>query len=102
MLNARNIVFAVKPAAMAWLALLLATPAAWAQPLRTPELRLAVLMHRDPKTVWTDEEMERIKEIGFNEVDVEASGGNWGDWTTLAEDAREGYTPPAGIILPGE
>jgi hypothetical protein len=67
-----------------------------------PNVRIGVLLHRVPQQAWTDEEMERLKTIGFNEVEIDESSGNWGDDVSRMQAAAHGYIPIGGVIVPGE
>jgi hypothetical protein len=49
---------------------------AWAQVPAAPEMRIAILGAPDQAIAWTDEALEHLKDLGFNEVQLNLA------WTT--------------------
>lgn len=56
--------------------LLLAAPQLFAQALSTPSLRIAILGDPVHQVAWTDDGLEKLKAIGFNEVQLNIAWGN--------------------------
>jgi hypothetical protein len=56
--------------------LLLAAPQLFAQALNTPSVRIAILGDPVNQVTWTDEGLEKLKAIGFNEVQLNIAWGS--------------------------